>query len=251
MMDHGMQVWNSSRLPCRQLRSPCTCTGELPIGKLEVNGGAVSGGGGEFKCAAVYPTPEQSLRIGRQNLHLFRFKNTRFDVIGGAFYFLMVVSTCSVVVQCGLLIVPIPGFFTCCLPPWLFWHRAVPKRHGGGLPLGIFRLIGIHFSCLQVSVLPRCSRVTDILDAHTLLEAIKYLALAALDALAAIFTESYLSLTAVFCLYLLCWCMAKGGGYVTIPGAPPPPTPGKRESIWEALALRCVCTASCHVAPVL
>lgn len=74
----------------------CHChAGELPIGKLEVNGGAVSGGGGEFNCAAVYPTPEQSLQLGRQNLHLFRFKNTRFDVIGGAFYFLMVVSPCD------------------------------------------------------------------------------------------------------------------------------------------------------------
>lgn len=69
------------------------CAGDLPIGKLEVNGGAVSGGGGEFRCAAVYPTPEQSLRLARQNLHLFRFKNTRFDVIGGAFYFLMVVRS--------------------------------------------------------------------------------------------------------------------------------------------------------------
>ncbi|BDA40538.1 hypothetical protein COCOBI_01-1910 [Coccomyxa sp. Obi] len=169
----------SGASPRRTLSRRGSFIGELPIGKLEVNGGAVSGGGGEFKCTAVYPTPEQSLQIGRQNLHLFRFKNTRFDVIGGAFYFLMVVS-----------------------------------------------------------VLPRCSRVTDILDAHTLLEAIKYLGLAALDALAAIFTESYLSLIAVFCLYLLCWCMAKGGGYGTIPGAAPPPAPGKRESIWESLALR-------------
>ena len=37
------------------------------------------------------PVARASLRLGRQNLHLFRFKNTRFDVIGGAFYFLMVV----------------------------------------------------------------------------------------------------------------------------------------------------------------
>ena len=61
------------------------------MGKLESDQGAVAGGGGEFACAAVYPPPAQSLRLGRQNLHLFRFKNTRFDVIGGAFYFLMVV----------------------------------------------------------------------------------------------------------------------------------------------------------------
>jgi hypothetical protein len=65
--------------------------GELLTSKLDASSGAVSGGGGEFNCAAVYPSPEQSLRLGRQNLHLFRFKNTRFDVIGGAFYFLMVV----------------------------------------------------------------------------------------------------------------------------------------------------------------
>ena len=52
----------------------------------------MAGGGGEFSCAAVYPSPKLSLQLGRQNLHLFRFKNTRFDIIGGAFYFLMVVS---------------------------------------------------------------------------------------------------------------------------------------------------------------
>ena len=66
--------------------------GDLPNFKLEADNGAVAGGGGEFSCAAVYPSPKQSLQLGRQNLHLFRFKNTRFDIIGGAFYFLMVVS---------------------------------------------------------------------------------------------------------------------------------------------------------------
>ena len=53
---------------------------------------SVAGGGGEYACAAAYPTPAASLAYGRQNLHLFRFKNTRFDLIGGAFYFLLVVS---------------------------------------------------------------------------------------------------------------------------------------------------------------
>jgi hypothetical protein len=65
------------------------------MGRLEPDQGAVPGGGGEFGCAAVYPSPQASLRLGRQNLHLFRFKNTRFDVIGGAFYFLMVVRALS------------------------------------------------------------------------------------------------------------------------------------------------------------
>ena len=52
--------------------------------------GAVAGGGGEYCCVAAYPPPGRSLAYGRQNLHLFRFKNTRFDVIGGAFYFMLV-----------------------------------------------------------------------------------------------------------------------------------------------------------------
>ncbi len=101
----------------------------------------------------------------------------------------------------------------------------------------------------QVSVLPRCSRVTDILDAHTLLEALGYLVLAAADALAAIFTESYLSLIAVLCLYMLCWCMAKSGGYGTIPGPAPQPPPGKRESFWESMALRCASYCHTHAVP--
>ena len=67
------------------------CAGELPSFKIEADNGAVASGGGEFSCAAVYPSPKQSMQLGRQNLHLFRFKNTRFDIIGGAFYFLMVV----------------------------------------------------------------------------------------------------------------------------------------------------------------
>lgn len=102
---------------------------------------------------------------------------------------------------------------------------------------------------LQVSVLPRCSRVTDILDAHTLLEALKFLVLAAVDALVAIFTESYLSLAAVLCLYVLCWCIAKSGGYGTIPGPAQQPVPGKRESFWESMALRCA-QSPCCLAPL-
>ena len=64
--------------------------GEVP-GRLMGLDGAVAGGGGEFRCAAVYPPPARSLQFGRQNLHLFRLNNTRFDVIGGALYFVLVV----------------------------------------------------------------------------------------------------------------------------------------------------------------
>ena len=49
-------------------------------------------GGGEYRCMAAYPSPSCSMQLGKQNLHLFRLKNTRFDVIGGMFYFCLVVS---------------------------------------------------------------------------------------------------------------------------------------------------------------
>lgn len=50
-------------------------------------------GGGEYHCMAAYPSPPCSMQLGRQNLHLFRLKNTRFDVIGGIFYFCLVVTS--------------------------------------------------------------------------------------------------------------------------------------------------------------
>jgi hypothetical protein len=46
---------------------------------------------GEYRCASAYPSPGRSAKLGRQNLHLFRLKNTRFDVIGGLVYFFLVV----------------------------------------------------------------------------------------------------------------------------------------------------------------
>lgn len=48
--------------------------------------------GGEYRCAAAFPSPAESLRLGRQNLHTFRHMNSRFDVIGGVLYYLLVVS---------------------------------------------------------------------------------------------------------------------------------------------------------------
>ena len=57
----------------------------------------MAGGGGEFCCKAAYPSPQTSLLLGRLNLHVFRMQNTRFDIIGGALYFLLVVgpSACA------------------------------------------------------------------------------------------------------------------------------------------------------------
>ncbi|KAL3147784.1 hypothetical protein ABBQ32_002515 [Trebouxia sp. C0010 RCD-2024] len=60
--------------------------------KAEDNEEAELWGGGEYHCMAAYPSPSCSMQLGRQNLHLFRLKNTRFDVIGGIFYFCLVVS---------------------------------------------------------------------------------------------------------------------------------------------------------------
>ena len=69
----------------------CRSSGEASVGKLEGEGAGKPGGGGEFRCTAAYPSAEKSLKLGRQNLHLFRLKNTRFDFIGGGIYFLIVV----------------------------------------------------------------------------------------------------------------------------------------------------------------
>jgi hypothetical protein len=48
--------------------------------------------GGEYRCAASFPSPADSLRLGRRNLSTFRHMNSRFDVIGGGLYYLLVVS---------------------------------------------------------------------------------------------------------------------------------------------------------------
>ena len=48
--------------------------------------------GGEFQCASAFPTPEDSFKIGRHNLHAFRNVNSRFDIIGGVLYYLLVLS---------------------------------------------------------------------------------------------------------------------------------------------------------------
>ena len=89
-------------------------------------------------------------------------------------------------------------------------------------------------------MLPRCNRVADILDARTLAEGLQSLALAALDALTAIFAESFLSLGAVVAMVILCWCMASSGGYGAVPSGPPPPPPGNAMSFWDKMALKCV-----------
>ena len=78
--------------------------------KAEENEEAELWGGGEYHCAAAYPSPPCSMQLGRQNLHLFRLKNTRFDVIGGIFYFCLVVS--NLVTVCMQLMMPLVQSWT-------------------------------------------------------------------------------------------------------------------------------------------
>lgn len=83
-LDHGCALHPSIRHGC-----PSVCAAAAV--KAEENEEGELWGGGEYHCMAAYPSPSCSMQLGRQNLHLFRLKNTRFDVIGGIFYFCLVV----------------------------------------------------------------------------------------------------------------------------------------------------------------
>lgn len=48
--------------------------------------------GGEYRCTKAFPSMQDSLQIGRRNLHAFRNVNSRFDIIGGALYYFLVLS---------------------------------------------------------------------------------------------------------------------------------------------------------------
>lgn len=115
--------------------------------------------GGEFRCAASFPSSEASLKLGRRNLYTFRNINSRFDIVGGAFYYLLVVS-----------------------------------------------------------VLPRCSGISNVLDAHSVAEALTAFASAALDTVAEIFTRSYISLGAFVFLFIIVLGFARSGGVGAISG---------------------------------
>lgn len=109
--------------------------------------------GGEYRCSSCFPSPDSSLKLGRRNLHTFRHINSRFDIIGGAFYYLLVVS-----------------------------------------------------------VLPRCSGISRILDAHSILEAFFAFGSAALETASEIFDKSYCSLGALMFLFIIVLGFARNGG---------------------------------------
>ncbi|GFR41995.1 hypothetical protein Agub_g2809, partial [Astrephomene gubernaculifera] len=148
-----------------------------------VRGGGGGGGGGpfffaspispegEYVCRAAYPSPRTSLQLGRKNIHVFRLRNTRFDVIGGVFYFLLVVS-----------------------------------------------------------VLPRCSRLAEVLEADTPVAALWLLWGAYLDTLGGILGRSYVSAAALGLMFALALGLARGGGVGVISSPTPSPTPSSRPS---------------------
>lgn len=167
------------------------------------------------------------MQLGRQNLHLFRLKNTRFDVIGGMFYFCLVVSLhlCQHCKFSSLPMVQHSGtallssaslqcvnWQLCDLPEaWSLHISAGNAIHSAraclvneqrkvqnvrlqpydvrrphyeselfGLAashsIGVLMpaaLLSISTLCLQVSVLPRCTGVSAVLDAHSLTEALQ------------------------------------------------------------------------------
>ena len=86
--------------------------------------------------------------------------------------------------------------------------------------------------------MPQCGHVAAVLDAHSLWAACGAFGYAVLHAAGAIFTDSYLSLAALSLLFIMSLAFAKGGGAGAIPTAPLPP--GKQDSFWVALAVRCV-----------
>lgn len=118
--------------------------------------------GGEYRCMASAPTEKESRNLGKANLHTFRHVNNRFDIIGGALYYLLVVS-----------------------------------------------------------VLPRCTGVAGILDAHSLGEVVTIFAGAFVETVGEIFSKSYISLIALIFLFVVVFGFAKGGGVGAIHGIPP------------------------------
>lgn len=47
---------------------------------------------GEYRCVGAFPSAQDSQKICRRNLHAFRHVNSTFDVIGGAIYYVLIVS---------------------------------------------------------------------------------------------------------------------------------------------------------------
>lgn len=73
---------------------------------------------------------------------------------------------------------------------------------------------------LQISVLPRCSGVAEVLDAHTLREAAALFFRAGAATMATILTESYISLATLLFVFAVLFGLCRSGGIGALPGEP-------------------------------
>lgn len=78
----------------------------------------------------------------------------------------------------------------------------------------------------QISVLPRCSGLAEVLEAHTLGQAAALFFRAGASAIATILTESYASLATLLLVFGILFGLCRSGGIGALPGeargGPPP-----------------------------
>ena len=130
------RVKRAERSLLRPPEVPVFFAGAPAGGRIPITAAAARDG--EYSCAAAYPDAARSLRLGRQNLHLFRLKNTRFDVVGGILYFVFVVrQSCALsLLQRPAAVMPGPcaphsplglaSLCTACTQPY---RRSAMRRH--------------------------------------------------------------------------------------------------------------------------
>jgi len=77
---------------------------------------------------------------------------------------------------------------------------------------------GALYFLLVVSVLPRCSGVGEVLDAHSVGEVLRLFFTAAMNTVMEIFSRSYVSLAALGLIFAVTLGFAKSGGVGAIDG---------------------------------
>lgn len=79
---------------------------------------------------------------------------------------------------------------------------------------------GLLYYLLVISVLPRCTGVGEVLEAHTLGEAASLFFRAGADTIATILTESYISLAALILVFGILLGFCRSGGVGALPAVP-------------------------------
>ncbi|KAI7840166.1 hypothetical protein COHA_005949 [Chlorella ohadii] len=80
---------------------------------------------------------------------------------------------------------------------------------------------GLLYFLLVVSVLPRCTGVAEVLEAHTPWEAAALFVHSGVATVGAILTESYVSLATLVFVFAVFLSMCRAGGIGAVPGVPP------------------------------